>query len=378
MILKNDFKQQTLCFLRAWLNNAPEALAVLDPSVLQSVINTLCGDFDNNPDDFLTTRLRKNQQWLDNQGLTPLIASLVFSLDPDIRNSVDILRKKRQGYAGRSLHLEGSARIMTKALDAWGRPWAIMKGFALARRVYDQPWMRLSSDIDVLVRPEDWHDALAVLYSIGGEDGPQVIQPNEQTVYIKGIGIDLHNAPMRKGRLRFNPAADWLSRINRVEIFPGLSEHDELVLSFFHPAVTEYLAARMVRMLDIVLQVKRNREAIDWQRVADDVLGFGLANAAYATALRVNQLFASKHEPVIPEQFIETLNISGFRRRYWRFWLDRQPDRLYANSPFLAQLLFSLWLNDSPRDWLRALADKYASTRGNPATGSGFRRAGPS
>ena len=377
--MKNDFKQQTLCFLRAWLNNGAEALAVLDPSVLQCVINTLRGNFDNNPDDFLTTELRKNQQWLDRQGLTPLIGSLVFSLDPDIKNaSLDVLRKQRQGYVVGSLHLEGSARLMTKALDAWGRPWAIMKGFALARRVYDQPWMRLSGDIDILVRPEDRDEALAVLYSIGGEDGPQMIQPHEQTVYIKGIGIDLHNAPMRKGRLRFNPAADWLSRTQHIEIFPGLSEHDELVLSFIHPAVTEYLAARMVRMLDIVLQVRRNREAIDWRRVADEVLGLGLANAACATALRVNQLFASKHDPVIPAQFLETLNIGGFRRRYWQFWLDRQPDRLYAYSPFLAQVLFSLWLNDSPRDWLRALADKYASARGNPATGSGFRRAGSS
>jgi hypothetical protein len=252
---------------------------------------------------------------------------------------------------------------MTGALDAWGGPWAIIKGFSLARRIYEQPSMRLTGDIDILVAPQYLNDVLDVLYSIGGRKEPLTKKSHEECVYIRGVFIDLHLAPIRIGRMRFNPTSDWLSRTKRSGNYPYLSEHDELVLSFFHPAVTDYLTGRIVRILDIVLQVRRNREPIDWHRLAEDVCYLGLANAAYATAIYVNHLFPSKNGVVVPQHFIDSLKIDRFRRHYWQFWLDRQPDRLFAANPLIAQALFNLWLNDSPLDWVRAINDRRRTFR---------------
>jgi hypothetical protein len=202
------------------------------------------------------------------------------------------------------------------------------------------------------------YEVLDVLYSIGGRKDPLMEKSHEECVYIRGIFIDLHLAPIRIGRLRFNPTSQWLSRTQRSGNYPCLSEHDELVLSFFHPAVTDYLTGRIIRILDIVLQVRRNSETIDWQRLAEDVSRLGLANAAYATAVYVNHLFPSKNQAIVPSYFIDSLKIDRFRRLYWQFWLDRQPDRLFAANPLMAQALFNLWLNDSPLDWLRAINDR--------------------
>lgn len=362
--MRNAFQQQILHLLQAWVDGGAEHLKTLDPRILRPLVETVRGGVDKAQTHCSVTHSRDNQQWLNRQGLMPIMASLLSQQawrapDPESGDSpAEALRQKRLGYLCHDLYLEASACDLAKALNAWGKPWAIIKGFALARRVYPQSFMRLCGDIDILVRPEDQRDALNVLYAIGGKNSAQNIQPHEQTVIIKGVSIDIHNAPMRKGRLRFNPTPDWLSRTQRVDIFPCLSEHDELVLSLIHPAVTEYLVARVVRMLDIFLQIKRNREAPDWPRVADDILRLGLANAAYATALCVNDRFAAQNDPIIPRLFLDRLQVGWIRQRYWRFWLTRQPDRLYAASPLLAQLLFSLWLNDSPRDWVRALVDK--------------------
>jgi hypothetical protein len=252
---------------------------------------------------------------------------------------------------------------MNDALDAWGGPWTTIKGFSLARRVYDQPSMRLTGDIDILVAPQHLYEVLDVLYSIGGRKDPPTLRSHEECVYVHGIFIDVHLSPVRTGRLRFNPTDEWLSRLQRAGNYPCLSEHDELVLSFFHPAITDYLTARTVRLLDIVLQVKRNRVSIDWQRLAEDLCRLGLANAAYATAIYVNYLFPSKHEAIVPGPFVDSLKVDPFRRRYWRYWLERYPDRLFAANPLMAQALFNLWLNDSPLDWVRAISNKRQTLR---------------
>jgi hypothetical protein len=335
----NPFQRQTLRLLQVWLEGGPAMQPELDQWVGLFMGDEPLAADDNQGRAALAGESRHHQHWLDRQGLTPIFAQLLSqhpfaTLAPEVQQAAkEVWRKKRQAYLARSLHLEVAARAVTAALDAWGGPWAFTKGFPLARRVYDQPYMRPSNDIDILVPPEHLRAALAALYAIGGQDSSLTIQPHEQALVIRGIHIDVHNAPMRKGRLRCNPTAEWLSKTERTGLFPGLSEHDELVLSLVHPAVTEYLITRAVRILDIAVQIRRNRERPDWPRLAADIRRLGLANAAFATALQANHLCASQNNPLIPERFLESLQVGGFRRRYWRWWLDRHPDRLYSHSP---------------------------------------------
>ncbi|WP_170265532.1 nucleotidyltransferase family protein [Thiohalocapsa marina] len=334
--------EQTLGLLRDWLES--EAQSARHPHNVASL-----------PD------LPTHGRWLDAEGLLPVLAGLATGLrlrEPDRDHDPlpdPAWRAQRLNCVGRSLRLKIAGAAVRDALDAWGGPWAFIKGFALARSVYEYPWMRLAADIDLLVRPQDLDAAVAALRAAGARPIAGSVQGHERALTVRGVEIDLHNAPMSKGRLRHNPAERWLGRRCRIDGYPCLSAHDELLLSLIHPAVTEYLAARLVRMLDIALQVRRSREPVDWPRLADDARRLGLANAAFATAIRVNHLFSSGPDALIPLSFMNALRVDPLRRRYWRFWLDRQPDQLFRRSPLRAGLLFGLWLNDSPRDLLRAL-----------------------
>lgn len=355
-----------MLLLRAWVE---DDLAGLAATLDQWADHSVDGIGEHQAAEVLPTDKRDRYDWLLRHGLVPIFADMLHKRirtapGPGIDDRTrEVWRNRRLACISRSLRLESVAGKMTKALDAWGRPWATIKGFSLARQVYDQPAIRLTGDIDILVAPEHLREALEVLCAIGGRKEPPRKRSHEECVYLSGIFIDLHRAPVRIGRMRFNPSGEWLSRTQRAENYPCLSEHDELVLSFFHPAVTDYLTARTVRLLDIVLQMRRHRETTDWQRLAADVSRLGLANAAYATAIYVNHLFPSKNGPLVPRHFIDSLKVDRFRRRYWRFWLDRQPDRLFADKPLIAQALFNLWLNDAPLDWARAIIDRRLTFR---------------
>lgn len=55
------------------------------------------------------------------------------------------------------------------ALNDSGVNWAMMKGFVIARRFYDQPFQRDMRDIDLLVSEKDFIQVRDVLFDIGGK-----------------------------------------------------------------------------------------------------------------------------------------------------------------------------------------------------------------
>ncbi len=362
----DEFQAQTLRTLQAWAEpdheiTQPEAF--LTQALLADDTQDET-DRDQGGEDIARSAGRR--QWLSSHGLLGIVAALVSQGDSlanrpgtSIPNLVPWQKIRRESLL-RSLKMEAAALTVANAFKGWGGDWAIMKGFGLARRVYDSPYMRPSADIDILVSPKGLESALESLVAVGAKPGSSTMHPHEHSLAFRGVHLDIHNAPMRVGRLRFNPSAEWLSRSQTRGPFPYLSEHDELVLSLVHPAVTEYLG-RTIRMLDILLQVRRNCQPIDWERVAEDVTRLGLANAAYVTGIKVNQVFPSQVKPVVPHSFLNGLKIGGMRRHYWRLWVNQGPGQLYKHRPNLARLLFSIWLNDTPRDWTRAILNKHAS-----------------
>ncbi|KAA6187415.1 nucleotidyltransferase family protein [Thiohalocapsa marina] len=365
----NVFQQQTLQALQAWAQQAPAIEQARKLALLTPVADKIDHKAGPAPQRQLPAEQDPHIRWLHRQGLMPILASLLCHYEDAAGDEVtpdaarETWKRIRQSSIMRTLRMEAAGQTVANALNAWGPPWAIMKGFALARTLYDHPYMRGSADIDLLVRPKDHQAALQLLVAKGGTEVPSLKHSHEQCIVIQGVHVDVHKAPMRFGRLRVNPATDWVSRARKCPPYRFLAPHDELVLSLIHPAVTEYLTERAVRMLDVVLQVLRSEEQVDWSRVSFDIKRLGLANAAYATGIRINYLFPYEPDPIIPWSFLTDLGIGATRRRYWHYWMRRRPDQLYAVSPFLARVLFSIWLNDSARDWGRALSDKHASAR---------------
>jgi hypothetical protein len=355
-----NFQQDALDYLRAWAHSLPKEIP--DPEVwVRAILATPNSGVKQGLT--LSNMDFSRQRWLKEQDLFPVITCLVNEAVTRCPSSFTDIESYEVGCQfrkifGRFQYYETTGRHVAATLNKSGVEWAMIKGYPLSRQFYDQPFQRQLQDIDLLVAERDLPMAIKALEDIGGYHRSKTIEtPEEQIIMVDNLEMDLHTQVMRTCRLRYDPVPGWLAKVQTHGPYRYLSDHDQLVLSLVHPAVTEYLTERISRMLDVLLQVVRCRAPIEWPRVADDVRRLGLANAAYATGIRVNHLFAGQHPPVIPPEFLETLGIDRWRKRYWSYWLDRRPDQIYKVSPVLARIAFSLWLNDAPRDWYRVLKD---------------------
>ena len=78
------------------------------------------------------------------------------------------------------------------ALERSGVPFLPLKG-SVIRDIYPQPWMRTSSDIDVLIHPEDAEKAIAVLEESGFTLQHAIATYDYQMFSDSGVHLELHH-----------------------------------------------------------------------------------------------------------------------------------------------------------------------------------------
>jgi hypothetical protein len=103
-------------------------------------------------------------------GIFPLLASHLKTWDEPCRPPEEIMtflsRVLLEGCV-RNLRLGRQVRTITTALEDAGIPVLLLKGHALARTVYPDPALRQSSDIDLLVKPDDFTRCEPVFKDLG-------------------------------------------------------------------------------------------------------------------------------------------------------------------------------------------------------------------
>lgn len=100
------------------------------------------------------------------------------------------------------LAAEAAYRIITRVLSARGTDHLLLKGPHLAATVYDKDWERDYRDLDVLVRPGQFQDALAALMDDGFSlmTGPAGREATVTSYYNRGLIsphgwlVELHRA----------------------------------------------------------------------------------------------------------------------------------------------------------------------------------------
>lgn len=180
-------------------------------------------------------------------------------------------------------------REILEALEAAGLCASPLKGPCLAARVYPEPALRPSADLDVLVREADLPVALASL----GRSGFH--QPPRGQEYYRRHHHHLHlvRADTPHLELHFRalvgfgavlPAEPILERASAgAEGWLVPSPEDEVLYLLLHAA--SHLFQRLSWLFDIKLLL-RNHPGVDWSAVADRAREHGFA-AVLAVALRV-------------------------------------------------------------------------------------------
>lgn len=292
---------------------------------------------------------RVDQLWLR----TILDLGLEGALPGD---SLEILKQARRHHAlSLMLRLEAADRT-TRTLDAAQIPHVLFKGVQVADLLYEDAVLRPSADIDVLVAADDRQRAFEALGEAGFKPAPQTDEPDyEIALFGHGSHVDLHWHLLQPQRSRADLTA-WILQSRQQQgsrWFPAYEA--TLVIMLLNPAITDHVTDRLIQAIDIdrFLRFLESEDPppFDWQKVIRLLDNSGLKTAAWTMLEQSRRLFASP----IPPKVEKALRPGPIRRRYLRQWLPRNPARLYGRYPLLVRTGFSLFLQDRPRDMLRAI-----------------------
>ena len=247
----------------------------------------------------------------------------------------------------------GGARLLADA----GVPFVIIKGFANAHVLYDEPAARVVGDLDVLVRPGDLRAAIDVFagarYSFRSGDLPpwgfQATSSFAPLVSADGqCNVDLHTAP-DSDPLDRALSADAVFTASRVVETNGLSfrapspEH-MFVLCVSNAAKDKFGPFMAKKILDAT-QLLRRAPHLDWAAV--DAI-FAAAELRRAAATFLNLLGALGLHGYGSARKLPAMAAGEFRRLVAE-WRDVRP-----SDPSVLTKLRREWLLAEPGVALRA------------------------
>ena len=181
-------------------------------------------------------------------------------------------------------------RLLFLALDALegqGLRPVLLKGYALAARIYPEPLLRPASDVDLLLAPGDLGAARSALQGLGlspkpdsDDFYPKAYRHHEAFAGPAGL-VEVHFRPMACWGVVWDSAAllkhAVLGELDGREV-RFLRPEDELAYLALHAA--NHLLGRLGWLYDLKLFV-RAYPALDWARVVAAALEPGLGGPAF-------------------------------------------------------------------------------------------------
>lgn len=254
-----------------------------------------------------------------------------------------------------------------------GIEYAVFKGAATRLLVYENPAVRACHDLDLLVRPNDRVRASRVLADAGFEAIPEPASISRELVLSRGgVNIDLHWGLLREGRLRSDPIPGMLDRRCRSSSLWMLDDNDAFFTLLVHPAFAKHLAGwemGLHRVLDIILWLRSR--SIDWPVIRPQLAAEGARTAAWATLSWVDMV-TSPHTPDAIGPMLGDLQPGRARSAWIEYWLRGDLPAKTTSAHWARLFGFSLFLHDTTRDAVRALAGRYRAHRRQSADLSAF------
>jgi len=291
----------------------------------------------------------------------------------------------RQWAALGALRAEQNRRSWTLALDALDRagvPVVPLKGRSLAIRLYGNPAMRVSGDVDVLVSDSKYEAARDALIAAGFQAPDNV----EERFYRREHHHVVLAAPsgMPPIELHFKlssaigqaiPADELLAR-SRVEDVGGkrvrvLSPEDEFVYLCVHAAVQAFTPLQL--LVDLKLLAK---QTIDWERALQRAREWHV-EVSFATALELTRHWTGLAAPAIGDVswshrlrarasvaiFADALLLGGVfgKQKRWTAWFTTPAliDESSEAAEKLSQNLIRVAKRSAHRRWPAAVPDDW-------------------
>lgn len=220
------------------------------------------------------------------------------------------------------LHARQLAQVIGALRNAGIEPVAL-KGVALADLLYDDPTVRPSTDLDVLVRPEQLPDALNVLQALGAQmplqneidfqrrhsyDLSCVLPPAAGKATL--VELHWHLAP----RGLFDLDLDgWRSRCQSFDLDGTaalrFAPEEQLLHLALHMRKHRYVGLRW--LADVAELLRRFSADLDWRYVDAAALRAGLQTLLFVTVTQAKQYLGAP----CPDQWLQRWTPSPARRR---------------------------------------------------------------
>ena len=222
------------------------------------------------------------------------------------------------------LAAEAAYRIIHRVLGARGIEHLVLKGPHLGAMVYDAVWERGYGDLDVLVRPGQFQDALLGLLDNGFslKAGPARRGATIDSSYNRGLVsplgwlVELHRAfcaydlyPVDYEAL-FSRAVPF--RFGQVEAL-GLAPEDLLLHLVIHAAKSQYRTLEPKHVRDVTLLVAH--QPMHWEPFLMRARESRCRTAAWVLLSAAVKI----HDAQVPDEVLRRLRPSWV----WRWWLGR-------------------------------------------------------
>lgn len=262
---------------------------------------------------------------------------------------------QRQQLAHQLLQ-DAVARTASDALNRESIAFVWLKAAAIRHELYRTPGLRPSTDLDLLVSPADRERAIRALVSAGGScAGSATASSHEQVVQLRSVDVDVHWSVLAAGRLRDGVTDEILRDRIVTDTAARPCNRHMLALALIHPAFAKHVCSRHMGLNRVADTLRMLRA---WDLDADDLVqltkrwgGFTAARASlYWLSIISNSVCMSELNKAF------TVSAASWRDRYLARQIDRNwPDRWVDRSRWVLGLTFSVWLQDSPTDALKAV-----------------------
>jgi hypothetical protein len=272
------------------------------------------------------------------------------------RTERDEFRESRLAAEALYLVQDQALTEIDALLQNAGIEFAVFKGAANRRLLYENPALRACHDIDLLVHSDDRVKAATALVDAGFVASPDLqIIGHELDLSRGAVTVDLHWGLLREGRLGASCAAEMLGRRRRVDGMWMLGAQDAFFVLLVHPAFAKHLAGwemGLHRVADILHWLQT--QGLNGSTLAAHLEQNGVRTAAWATLRWVELLFGTS----LPEEneLLLAKTRPGWLRRVWLDrWLRHDLSERTSAAHWPRLLALSPLLHDRPSDVMRAL-----------------------
>jgi Uncharacterised nucleotidyltransferase len=248
------------------------------------------------------------------------------------------------------------ARTASDALNRESISFVWLKAAAVRNELYRSPGLRPSTDLDLLVSPVDRERAIRALVSAGGSCvGSATPSSHEQVVQLRSVDLDVHWSVLAPGRLRESVTEEILR--DRIVTDSGArpSNQHMLALALIHPAFAKHVCSRHMGLNRVADTLRMLRA---WDFEAEDLVKLTKRWGGFTGARASLYWLSIISDSVCMSQLNKAFTVSAasWRDRYLARQIDQNwPDRWVDRSRWVLGLTFSVWLQDSPTDALKAV-----------------------